>query len=401
MKQDKKIPIYYAWFIIFALSTQILNIKSQGIDSIVKLGVIIVLIIKIVQANYIKYVDFNALIYIMILLFSELLIIVMGNDGIITVVQDFVIVCLLIYLLYTRPRNTLHISETDIYKFYKIYVYFILVSCIYNMIIHFNSLRHITSLTIYGAEDICSFFDNKNTYGVFLLFGVLAATILWINTKEYRWGIFLGIFVINELMAMCRTAIIISLILTIIAMLVDDKHKLRNAFCIIICIGVFLIILKRNETFHMYIFNSLFGNTSSMDSRNDYINRLLPYATGKHLWCGYGNTGATQLAINVMGNRYYHNTYLKLLMEGGVIRILLQVEMLLLSLYYGIQVYRVKKGEGALCLLSTTVYVVYSCVESVVLFDTPVVAMMATIFVISMPILFYNALMKNEDEEDE
>ena len=210
--------------------------------------------------------------------------------------------------------------------------------------------------------------------------------------QQQRWAVVAVLFVINELMAMCRTAIILSVILIAVAFVVDRKTRFQGIISLILLLGVIIIFVKQNESVNYFFTNTLFGNSKSLDARNDYVTSMLPLARGGQFWFGYGNSNATQLATEYTGNAYYHNTYLKCLISGGIIKLVLQISAIVLSIRYGVKNRFYNKMIGNLCLLSTFIYITYAFVESVVLFDTPVVAIMAVVFIISMPILYYNAL---------
>ena len=273
-----------------------------------------------------------------------------------------------------------------------------LVASIYNMIVHFDSVINITSLTVYNTEHLSSFFDNKNTYGVFLIFGVLASTILKVVTQQKRWMVFSVIFFTNEVMAMCRTAIILSFALIVFSFYFKSKNNIRKNILSIVLLIALAILIFKNERINHFVFDSMFYSTDSLDARGSYVDQLLPLVKGEHFWFGYGKEKALELAKLYTGNQYYHNGFLKALMVGGVFKLVLQISAVLLSFYYGFKNMRFNKQVGALCLLSTLIYVIYNFVEAVILFDTPVVSLTAVLFVITLPIMFNNALIKGESE---
>lgn len=390
MSKKHKIPSYYAWFIIIALLPQILRFNGSVLDSVFKIFLIGVLSLQLFNKAMIRYANNFTVIYLMLLVISKIMTFCINGDNLGSTLENFIITILLFYLFYVSPTHVNVLSQENVFRFYSIYVYFMIIACLYNMLIHFNSLIHLTSLTVYNTESICSFFDNKNTFGVFLLFAVLAATILKIQTRKLRWSLFIVVCIVNELMALCRTAIVISIILLILGMIADVEHRIRNIFFIAVCAGVLMLILGRVSAVNSYITETLFGNTQSLDTRNNYVENMLPLLRGEHLLFGYGDSQAEELALSLTGNQYYHNTYLKLLISGGILRFGLHISALIISFLYGIKTYIYNKTMGILCIISTAVYIVYAYVESVILFDTPVIAMLATIFVITMPILLYN-----------
>lgn len=396
---DHKIPTYFGILIVAAMLPQIMGFNGSIFDTVYKLVLIMsMLLLANGQANF-----FRVSKYFVFYLFVEIMcccaVIIINDTGVRAELQSVIISMLLLYLLHESVVNVYNIQTEDIETFYRIIVYFMLAASIYNMVVHFNSLIHITSLSVYNSENICSFFDNKNTFGVFLLFGVLATIILRIFTNELKWMLFAVIFLVNELMSMCRTAVILSLLLIFISFFVNKDQRKRSVLSAIGIIVAITIALRYSDSFNNYIFNNLFGNSNSVDIRNSYIQNMLPLAKGGHLLFGYGESNASVLAVYYTGNQYYHNTYLKELISGGVVRLGIQISGVILSFFYGIRCRRYDKTIGNVCLLSSAIYLIYSNFESVALFDSPVVAMMAVIFIISSPILFYNSLVYMDIEK--
>lgn len=389
---QKKVPICFGWFIILAMFPQVIGFNGSTVDMLFKFILIIGLTFLVINRAYLTKVSKYFCFFLMTSFTGVVGTLICNGTEIFTEIQSWIIALLLLYVLYESVLHVRDIKLKDIISFYKIFVYFMTVAAIYNTIVHFNSLLHITSLNVYNTDSICSFFDNKNTYGVFLLFGTLAAIILKIVLQQQRWAVVAVLFVINELMAMCRTAIILSVILIAVAFVVDRKTRFQGIISLILLLGVIIIFVKQNESVNYFFTNTLFGNSKSLDARNDYVTSMLPLARGGQFWFGYGNSNATQLATEYTGNAYYHNTYLKCLISGGIIKLVLQISAIVLSIRYGVKNRFYNKMIGNLCLLSTFIYITYAFVESVVLFDTQVVAIMAVVFIISMPILYYNAL---------
>lgn len=391
-KRKKTVPYFFGIFIVLAMLPQIIGFNGSMVDSIYKLLLLAWLFIMTLASKNIGKVSYFTLIFIVVSLINTIGTLAINNISIVSEVYIFLIGIILSIILVESALKENTLRFFDVLVFYKIFVYFMLIAAIYNMIIHFNSLLHITSISVYNSENICSFFDNKNTYGVFLIFAVLASTILNIITREKLWLVSSGIFLVNELMAMCRTAILLSLILIAISFWVDESKKIRNAIVFSLLIITVVATLNTNDFVREYVLNNLFGSTKSIDARNSYIEALLPFARGAQLWFGYGNRGALELAAQYTGNVYYHNAYLKELMMGGIIKLGTQIFVLLTSFKYGFRCRKLKKTIGNLCILSTIIYIIYVFAESVILFDAPVVAIMAVMFIISMPILFYNSL---------
>ena len=387
----KQLPKYYAIFIIAALFPQIAGFNGSLLDTVWKMMIVSIFLL-FAGINFMKMTKYG-FVYICIYFIGELFVFLINEESFINIMTNIVLTSLLIILFMEFPNRVTYITIDSIIVFYKIYTCFIFISCIYNMLIHTDAILHLTSVNMYGTEYISSFFDNKNTFGVFLIFGCLAATILRYYTRKFRWIVIIAVFILNELMAMCRTAIVLSLVLLAISFLISENGITLKRF-LVVSIVVLLIVeaIVKIEVFNEYFFGKLFSSTDSLDTRQSYIDSMRGLLNGIHLIFGYGSVESRNLAVLYTGNRYYHNSYLSVLMSNGVIGLVLFISAIGYSIIKVIKIFRIDRATGGLCGLSCVVYVIYAYVESAILFTTPVIAMVSTIFVVAMPTLFYKAL---------
>lgn len=390
MTIQKPLPTQIAFFLICCFIPQ--WVSGNGIiQGFIKIVILLSFASKVIDMRQIRYPSMFVFIYSALYCINVFIAAIFYGGNIIGLAQAIIITIVTLLLFYQIPKRTDYLLEEDILAFYKVYVLFIAVSCLYNIIINFYALLHITSLSVYGGAEIKSFFDNKNTFGVFLLFGVLAAAILKVRTRNNKWGFLIALFMINELMAMCRTAMLISVIIIAISFVVDNKNRVRNVLLLaLLCAFIYLIIVK------MYSVNPRFldsiSNTQSMDDREQLIRALLPLMHGSVLLTGYGSTMALNLAGIYTGIRYYHNTYLQIFVEGGIPKILLFASTVIISITYSLRVRKYDRSVSNICLLSLIVYLIYAYVEAVPLFESPIVSMTATVFTVSIPIFWYNSI---------
>lgn len=393
LRFTRNIPKLLAFLPIFAFLPQLVP-GGEMVKLLLKAGVIVVFTLLFFVNGDLR-VSRSYIAMASMLIVSALLTCVANSGSILTAMINTGISAITVLFFYDRAKRCRQITKDDLLWFYKIYAYFIMVSCIYNLAINYRALLNIYSLNVYGEDDIASFFDNKNTFGVFLLFGVLATTILKIETNQRRWTIFSAIFLLNEVMAMCRTAIVLSAFLLVATYFADRKRLVRKlAVAAIVAVAVIVVwqCLPQVRTLFQ---DKLFGNTQSLDARNEYIRNLLPNITGIHVLVGYGQ-GATDLAYTYTGNSYFHNTFLQAYAYGGVIRLALLLAYMGISFGYCLRIRKRSEQDGNLCLISLAMYCIYSFSEAVVLFDSQVVSMVSAAFVISLPILLYNAS-RNEE----
>ena len=394
-----KTPKYYAVFILLALVPQIFGFNSSNLGDIWKIGVLLWLCLMLPTRNKGSFSYTGIYFFVFFLLINVVCILADSNLSFNTII-NFGISILLVYLFFESPIKEQNITEKDVLQFFRFFAIFMLISCGYNMIVNVRQLLNISSISVYSGNATASFFDNKNTFGVFLIFGAISATFLKVVDGNNKWLIVLAIFILNEVMAMCRTAIILTIFFLIVSFLVGEKRtfKKRILALTVLIIGAILLYYFVSPI-RNFIGNNLFANTDSLDTREGYIERMLPLADGIYLFLGYGEEKRVQLALQYAGNRYYHNTYLHLLIMGGLLKIILFAVTILYSVSISFKLCKLNRKTGYMCIATIIAYLVYASIESVILFDTPVIAMLATIFVVSVPRLFLNAAFKKNKDE--
>ena len=389
----KCLPKYYAFLIIAAVVPQAFGFNGSGVDTAWK-GIIIIVFLFATfrQESFFLLTKFGCF-FIILFLSGQLITLLYNNSVGFSSLLTVLICFLMFYILYELPAGYVmdfEVRDSEIYDFYRIYVYFIIAACIYNIIINFNAILNFTSLTT--SSDISSFFDNKNSFGVYLMFATLASVILMIKTGRSLWILSTVLFILTELICMCRTAIILSLILVILAWLFAGNGSVLSRVVILLIIAALAVFLfLRYPAVYNYIFNNIFGSTKSFEVRNSFITAMLPLLYGGHLVFGYGKTYANELASLYTGNQYFHNTYLKILVSGGIFYGAAFVSCILITIKNSIVSFMRNHSSGWLCFISLAVYLIYAYVESIPLFESPVISMTATMFIVTMPIYFSTA----------
>lgn len=387
----EQLPRNYALFIIAALLPQIVGFNGSFLDTAWKM-LVVALFLLLGRTNLTRITGYS-LLYICVYVSGAFFTLILNNEKITDAVTNIVLTILLVILFVEFSHRAYQVTTEDILKFYRIYAIFMLVACLYNMVLHPTALLNLRSLSLYGTEYISSFFDNKNTFGFFLIFGSLAALILRYYTKQLRWVVLIVVFILNELMAMCRTAIVLSCVLLVISFLISSKGITLGR---VLAVGIVFLVLVgmalRFSSIRDYIFGTLFASTDSLETRQGYIESMKGLLHGVHLVFGYGRAQSAELALMYTGNHYYHNSYLSILISNGLVGLGLLLSVILASIFKAIQVFRMDRATGWICILSCVVYLVYAYVEAAILFTTPVIAMVATVFAVSMPTLFHKAV---------
>ena len=255
--QSFRIPINYAWLIIFALIPQ--SISQWKIASLIaKVVIILAFSVRITGYSRVRLVGKD---FILLLLYSANIIFPLfwGGGSTAEALQDVFILILTFLMFYVVPREILNGNSFDVLSFYKIFSYFIVAACVYNIIINYNGLLHITSLSVYSRNEIRSFFDNKNTFGFFLMYGIFSSAILRVRTREKKWIFFILLMILNELMAMCRSAIVMSIIALLLVIAGDKRQGIRRYLVIVVLVSAALYAIAIFSGLHKLITENIFG----------------------------------------------------------------------------------------------------------------------------------------------
>lgn len=382
-RNSLRLPILYAGLIIFALLPQFLG-DSSVLSIITKIGVLLYFTFRIIKISNLRLINKDFLYFVLFI--ANTLVPFFVNGGNLFDNFQYIFVAIITYfILYVAPRKVNVASKESINRFFKIFAHFILISCIYNMIINFNSLTHITSLNVYSRNEVKSFFDNKNTFGFFLMYGVFSSAILRVRTRNSKWLFYIGIMILNELMAMSRSAIIVSLFVVLLITLGENANTFKKIIILLMILFGIYVSISSFTGLNSFLTKNLFGNVDSMERRVDFVRIIYPNITGLYRIFGFGISRAKDISVYYTGILYFHNTFFQYFVEGGYIKVFILLYWLLSSLKSGFNVRKYNKQDGNICIVSVFMYTVYSFVESVALFSSPVLSITATIFVVTMP----------------
>lgn len=383
-----KLPVYYAWLIVFSLVPQLLS-GNQILNMGVKITILLIFTSLIMSDSIIRFFSKDVL-YLLIFATNALVPFFVDGGSLVENVQYVIVGIITFLVFFVGPRNTTGASNDSINKFFEIFAYFILISCMYNILVNFNSLLHITSLSVYSKNEIRSFFDNKNTFGFYLMYGVFSSAILKVRTGKSKWLFFIGIMLLNELMTMSRSSIVVSVIVVLLIIVSENRMKFRQIFIVLLLLLGFYVSTNISSGLNTLLFDNIFGNTDSLERRVDFINIIYPSIEGFHRVLGYGISRARDVSLYYTGIQYFHNTFLRYFVEGGYVKVVILIFWLLLSLKSGASIRHYNKQDGNICIISVAMYIIYCFAEAIPLFESPSVSITATIFVVAIPIYMGN-----------
>lgn len=394
------IPIY----MILTNLLQILCISDKGsfLDILVKFIILAGLILTTFfysVRNNIK-IEKKNLMFFVVFLFSILMVFLFNTDfynlnmsEIVSTVYPLINIFIFITLLGNQSINPSDFKK--ILKFFSIYV---LYMCVFNFIVNFNDIINFSIFNSAYSYNFSSFFNNRNTFSFYLMFGIITTYILINNYKEKnKLFLFSLIFmIINIMLAMSRTGMICTAIFFFLNFIFNTTSKNKIISIIILFIG--LAVLLSNENFSAFIVNFIIRKDSGLTGRNNIWEFGFNLAKN-NLFLGLGfYKPIFLLEQSVYNIASYHNTFLSIFLYGGIV---LTFTYIFCYIKILIDIFKLKKYDKKIHYIFLSiffVYIVYGFAETQVLFFPSAVNFVSTSFVCLIPKYLLNYYSQNSTD---
>lgn len=287
-----------------------------------------------------------------------------------------------IYFIIGTLKNS-HCKIDDIIKYIKVVYFSGFVAALYNL----KNIKVILGMVSNksGAYSLVtnSFFDNKNTFGIFLGISIACGILLFRinNKKTYLIGIAFQLIMLIS--SFCRSALLflaVFILVFVVSPNVNNKMIKRYAIIAVLLL-IILVIIKpeliaffREKVLRMEEYGDA-GRTAIWEYVFSYFNlSFFEYLFG---------VGASDL--NSSGISYMHNVFIEMFFTGGLIKIAFYCALFILG---GIKISQTKKTYpilGQFCLAILIGYLVFGMFESVILFELGLIPYMFTAFIFFIP----------------
>lgn len=294
-------------------------------------------------------------------------------------------------LLFVLP--SVNTTQKDIIKAIKLFVLFDFIAIVYNLIINFDRFANLSFLTnVY--YDMYSFFDNKNTYGMFL-FVAFALMFYWYylcdNKKTKRWIITLMCIQLFAIaVSMCRTALLCSLLLLLFNFFKKlTSGKVMATILLALFMAVVFIIPETRE----YVLYVLFR--VDVDTFREPIVDASLKIVRENLWFGAGQGAWNEILENISDNAYSHNGLLSVLMTGGIVYCVAYITLIIKYFKTCILIRKTNRNLGNQMIFFLICICVYTFFESVVLCESNAANFSFTLGAIIIPQMCINMMNNN------
>ncbi|WP_297637047.1 O-antigen ligase family protein [uncultured Clostridium sp.] len=400
MNRDIKMDrIIRLWFII-SIFPQLIGITREN-----SIGIFLKVILIIIFVGYIFYKEFNNINNININKLGSIIVLYYLIN---TIISNFLVkpewikngmniyVSLIITTLYISIflmfYNGAQIDDQGIEKIAKVQISVMLWACIYNLIKNYKYIgASLISNSTYEYE-FSSFFTNRNTFSFFIVIGIVSIYLL----KE-RNRIILIFFMINLILTNSRGGIFSVIIFMIIRSILINKKNIVKELGKIILIVVIIILGLKILGLESYVVEKIVRAESGVTSRDDIWKIGIDSWKNGSLFWGIGETYAKNILTNITGNSSFHNTYISLLLYGGVTLFLFWVLLIKKAFKESLKVIKYNISIGSTLVAFIIAYLAYSCIETNMLFGTSAINVATTIILVIIPHYYLNNYRSKEE----
>ncbi len=392
----------YFFYLFFALLLQILGIDAKGnlLDTLWK--VIVISFTLLYVANYTegkieRSLILPTLFYIMGQLLAKLFLpnVIANQVSVFSSFANIAVIIAMLYLMFSIPNTYHSFCVKDAVSFYKAFLLLVFYAVLYNLIVNPQAVFGFMNNDTAYSNMISGFFDNKQTFGMFLFMATMCCVALFVLESKTKYLYFALFFFVNLFICLSRTALIACLTFLVMILLSMYKHKrklFKVVFVFFIAATLFVLVVSPLRSF---IYEVIFDTEATMDARKDIWTIAFEQLDGAAFFVGFGEGSVSAVLANEINAQYSHNGIVQVLLTGGILKLVLYIFILVRSIRTYLRIRKYDKSLGNLFLSMFIGFFVYSMGESIVLFDTSMPCVAATILVVALPSCFEKMYKRN------
>lgn len=291
----------------------------------------------------------------------------------------FILLLLFFFTIDVVPKI---FKDFDILTFYALlFISAIIVLAIISYFIegsnYLNFLKNLTSENPY-VYTVKSLLMHRNNYGI-LLFGAICSTLyLHSKSKKFYWFIFDAFFLINMLFTLCKTGLILSVLLNAIYLIMRfclsyNNNKKRNLIALssicsirIAFLASVVVFLFMKGKLNSFVDNFFSKNVfSTVESRFILYKNAIDVVKSTNIFVGAGYKVFNDILFNINGyTTFSHNGVLEIFGSGGIVLLSFSTLFLVYFVYHSIKDFNDDKNEAMFGLILMFVSLLYTMFES-------------------------------------
>ncbi|MBQ9833202.1 MAG: hypothetical protein IJO48_05665 [Clostridia bacterium] len=296
------------------------------------------------------------------------------------------------YLLFYGLMNYETLSDKGFYRIAFLYDLFMMYACGYNFVKYGNSMFNVFAITNSYEMVMRSYFSSRNTFGLFLLFGVIITVFRLANSptkKQKRWYWF--VMIITGYSLFCtfsRTSLLAASVFIMLFFVLKEKHQIARRFVILISLLLLTVLVLYLTGGYKFVLDMIIrpetGSTGRVE-RWDYL--LGQYIEGNVLFGGHSDN---QLLP--------HNTYVNILISGGIAMMIFFIALYVKTLKKISVIIKYDRNYGIFFLSTFIAYAfVAAMTETIMPIASAANSVVCSLFALVLPHFYYNHVVKQRE----
>lgn len=299
------------------------------------------------------------------------------------------------FIFYGILDNTA-VGKDDICKFFKWFIIFIIIACIYNIVKDTKYILNFLYIEDAYEYNLASFFDNRNTFATYLVFAIIGC--IYVHTVEHKKYIYflLLLFLANLFFTLSRTSIISFSAFLFVYFWISSQKKMAVRIVVINILFCILAIVLSMDSVNNFLYNVLFRVESGTTGRSRIWLLGLDFYKSNNIIFGTGyGAGSSYLDI-ITKRQSFHNAYINILVTGGIVLLVFYLLLIIYTMRINLRILKKDHTMGAFFIGIMVFYLTSAIAEGYVLLTSSGLSFLISIFVLVLPKLYYNLLSRNK-----
>lgn len=378
----------YFLYLFLVLLPQIVGYSAKGsmMDTVWKAGVIAITMLYVaykVGWRIARYVIVPCLLYI----FGQGLALMFGSIFTTAAIVNCVVVIAMVYLFLSVSHQNEFFDMNDMMWFVNAFILLMLYAIIYNFIKDPSAVLNAMSNKSAYSNMMSSFFDNKQTFGMFLFMAFIVAGYGYIISEKKKYLLIAILFFANLFLCLSRTALFACAAFILIStVLLYSSNRNLSRFIVLMIIAA-LLLVKFVPALNTFIFDVVLDTESTMDARSNIWEDAFRALQGEKWIFGFGEGSVGKVLESVDSDgRNAHNGIVQVLITGGIVKLILYVCVLCKVVASIMRIKKYNKQLAYVFLAALISIFVFSMGEALVLLDTSAPCIVSSIICIALPV---------------
>lgn len=395
--------VYLYWVLLMAWQIFRTATNRSSADIIVKLVLILFLTYSVLKLRL--PIPANHLL-LFTLFFFYMIFLLLTKESVLSIVNivSYCFPALFAYLFFVHIYYY-ELSKEMYIKILNLIIVTVAVMAGYSLIFHFDKFANAISITSAYGNELSSFLLSNHEYALYLLLGSQACIFCYQfsaekkDNKRFFYLMALAVFIVNIILTYSRTALLGLMAMLLIYIFISYNNRVKKHLVFSLIIAVIAFFFSPNL--------QRFVTQTVLKDNND-AGRLVMWEYGINLFkdstlfeklTGYGYTIITNYLNNFSNHKSFHNAYIQVLLQYGLIGLLFFIGVIVASIVNSVKVLHHNRFIGAMFLSMSLSATAYMFTNTTLIMQSYIDSFMLTIFIIILPLYVKNAILSGNFEK--